>query len=106
MDTKRIKGLQVVTLAGVKVGSVDQIFFDPTTKRVAGFVLQADASVPDGSPRLVDAGDVHALGAGALTLPDATAVRGTAAGGRLTELVQMNDLAKRQVVKLSKSGCD
>lgn len=98
MDTKRIKGLQVVTLAGVNVGSVDQIFFDPTTKHVAGFVLQADPTLPDGSPRLVDVGDVHALGADALTLPDATAVRGTAAGSRLAELVQMDDMAKRQVV--------
>jgi uncharacterized protein YrrD len=98
MDTKRIKGLQVITLAGLKVGAVDQIFFDPTTKRVAGFVLQADSTLPDGSPRLVDADDVHALGADALTLPDAAAVRGTAAGSQLTELVQMDDLAKRQVV--------
>jgi uncharacterized protein YrrD len=98
LDTKRIKGLQVITLAGVKVGAVDQIFFDPTTKRVAGFVLQADSTLPDASPRLVDAGDVHALGADALTLPDVAAVRGTATGAQLTALVSLDDLAKRQVV--------
>ncbi|MEA2525994.1 MAG: hypothetical protein QOF73_3221 [Thermomicrobiales bacterium] len=90
MDTKRIKGLQVITLAGVKVGAVDQIFFDPATKRVAGFVLQSDSTLPNGSTRLVDAADVHALGADALTLPDAAS--------QLTELVQMDDLTKRQVV--------
>jgi sporulation protein YlmC with PRC-barrel domain len=98
MDTKRIKGLQVITLAGARVGAVDQIFFDPATKRVAGFVLQADPALPDASRRLVDVEDVHALGADALTLPDAAAVRGTATSARLGALVERDDLAKRQVV--------
>ena len=47
MDTKRIKGLQVITLAGVRAGTVDQIFFDPATKHIAGFVLQADPTLWD-----------------------------------------------------------
>ena len=34
MDTKRIKGLQVITHAGDRVGTVDQVFFDPATKHV------------------------------------------------------------------------
>lgn len=99
MDTKRIKGLQVITLAGVKAGTVDQIFFDPATKHVAGFVLQADPGLPaDALPRFLDVDDVHALGADALTLPDMTAVRAEATGVPLTSLTDVDDLTKRQVV--------
>jgi uncharacterized protein YrrD len=98
MNTKRIKGLQVITLAGVKVGAVDQIYFDPATKRVVGFGIQAEPWLPDDeSPRLIDADDVHALGPDALTVPDA-AVRGTATGARLTALVELDEPAKRQVM--------
>jgi sporulation protein YlmC with PRC-barrel domain len=99
MDTKRIKGLQVITLAGVKAGTVDRIFFDPATKRVAGFVLQADPALPaDASPRLIEADDVHGLGADALIVPDDGAIRDTQTGTPLATLVDMNELAKRQVV--------
>ena len=99
MDTKRIKGLQVITLAGVKAGTVDQIFFDPATKRVAGFVLQADSARPaDVSPRLVEADDVHALGADALVVPDDGAIRDPQTGTPLATLVDMDELATRQVV--------
>ena len=99
MDTKRIKGLQVITLAGVKAGTVDQIFFDPATKHVAGFVLQADpARTADASPRLVEADDVHALGADALIVPDDGAIRDPQTGTPLATLVDMNELTKRQVV--------
>jgi uncharacterized protein YrrD len=85
-------------LAGVKAGTVDQIFFDPSTKRVAGFVLQADPALPDALPRLVDAAAVHALGADALTVPDVAAVREPATGLPFTTLVDLDELAKRQVV--------
>ena len=99
MDTKRIKGLQVITLAGVKAGTVDQIYFDPATKHVAGFVLAADSATPAGAtPRFLDVDDVHALGADALTLPDMTAVRAEATGVPLTSLTEVDDLTKRQVV--------
>ena len=99
MDTKRIKGLQVITLAGVKAGTVDQIFFDHATKHVAGFVLQADpARTTDASPRLVEADDVHALGADALIVPDDGAIRDPQTGTPLATLVDMDELAKRQVV--------
>jgi sporulation protein YlmC with PRC-barrel domain len=99
MDTKRIKGLQVITLAGVKVGTVDQIFVDPATKHVAGFGLHADATLPDDAPAgFLDAADVHALGADALTLPDTTAVRGTATAAHRDTLIDVADLTKWQVV--------
>ena len=99
MDTKRIKGLQVITLAGVKAGTVDRIFFDPATKRVAGFVLQADPALPaDASPRLIEADDVHGLGADALIVPDDGAIRDPQTGTPLATLVDMDALAKRQVV--------
>jgi sporulation protein YlmC with PRC-barrel domain len=99
METKRIRGLQVITLAGVKAGTVDQIFFDPATKHVAGFVLQADpARTADAPPRFLDADDVHALGADALIVPDDGAIRDPQTGTPLATLVDMNELAKRQVV--------
>ena len=99
MNTKRIKGLQVITLAGVKAGAVDQIFFDPATRRVAGFVLQAEPGLPgDASPRVIEADDVHALGADALTVPDDAVSRDPEPGTPLATLVEMDELAKRQVV--------
>ena len=98
MDTKRIKGLQVITLAGVKVGAVDQIFFDPATKRVAGFVLKVDPERPDAAASIVDVAAVHALGADALTLSADAALRGTSTGADLNALVSTDELTKRQVV--------
>ena len=99
MDTKRIKGLQVITLAGVKAGTVDRIFFDPATKRVAGFVLQADPALPADAPsRLIEADDVHGLGADALIVPDDGAIRDPQTGPPLATLVDLNEVAKRQVV--------
>ncbi len=98
MNTKRIKGLQVLTLAGTHVGAVDQIFFDPTTKHVAGFVLQADPTLPDTAQQFIAVDNVHALGADALTLSNAAAVHGPATSAPLGELVERDDLAKRQVM--------
>jgi sporulation protein YlmC with PRC-barrel domain len=99
MDTKRIQGLQVITLAGVKVGTVDQIFVDPTTKHVTGFGLLDNSILPDDAPlAFFDAADVHALGADALTLPDTTAVRGTVTAAHRDTLIDVANLTKCQVV--------
>jgi sporulation protein YlmC with PRC-barrel domain len=99
MDTKRIKGLPVINLAGVKLGTIAGIYLDPATKRVVGFGLQANPGLPGvASTGLIDADDVHALGADALTLSDTTALRGTATSAQFTALVEMDELAKRQVV--------
>lgn len=98
MDTKRIKGLQVITLAGMQVGKVEQIFFDPATKHIAGFILQVDPYSPDGSPRIVDSTLVHAFGVDALTLPDDLALGAAATNIQLDSMVLLDELSKRQVV--------
>ena len=98
MDTKRIKGLQVITLAGINVGAVDQIFFDPATKRVAGFVLQADPALAGGLPRLIDAGGTLELAADAVTLPEAATVHDRATTDQFPTRVKVEVLAKLQLV--------
>ena len=98
METKRIKGLQVMTLAGAHVGTVDQIFFDPATKRVAAFVLRGDPERPDAAVPIVDVAAVHALGADALTLSTDVSLLGASTGVDLDALVSTEELTKRQVV--------
>ena len=73
MDTRRVKGLQVITHAGARVGTVDQVFFDPATKHVAAFALRADPERSDAAAAVVDVAAVHALGSDALTLSAAPA---------------------------------
>ena len=98
MDLNRIIDLPVVTLAGVNVGTVAQIFVDPKTKRIACFVLATELDRPGVSPRIVDADDVHALGEDALILPNATAARDAATSARLSGLLRLDEMVKRQVM--------
>lgn len=73
MNIGHIVGLPVVTLGGVRVGTVDQIFVNSKSKRMVDFVLDADEDRPGVSPRIVNADDVHALGEDALTVSNPTA---------------------------------
>ena len=103
MDAKHIKGLRVIDLAdGVTLGTIDQIFLDPGTKRIVSFGLSADPEGLDRSqPRQVIAADaVRTLGADALTVasPPTGAVRSTPTSDRPTTLVEIDDLIKRQVM--------
>lgn len=98
MDIKHIVGLPVVTLGGVRVGTVDQIFVNSTTKRIVDFVLQADVDRPGVAARIVNVDDVHALGEDALTIANPTAARDAATDARLSGLVRLDDMAKRQVM--------
>lgn len=100
MDSKHIKGLRVVGLAdGANLGTIEQIYLDPATKRVVGFGLTADTGGPDPEfSAIVDATDVYALGADALTLTDSDAVRGSVTGSQLDALVEIDELTKRQVM--------
>jgi len=100
MDAKHIKGMRVIGLAdGANLGTIEQIYLDPTTKRVVGFGLAADSGGPDPAfSAIVDAADVRALGADALTLADTDAVRGTVTSSQLGALVEIDELTKRQVM--------
>jgi sporulation protein YlmC with PRC-barrel domain len=98
MDTRRVKGLQVITHEGSRVGTVEQVFFDPATQRVAAFALEADPERADAAASVVDAAAVHALGADALTLAADPGPGGASPGIDLNALVSMDELAKRQVM--------
>ena len=98
MESKRIKGMQVMTLAGTRVGVVGQLFFDPATKRVAAFVLRVSPEHPDAAAPIVDVAAVHALGTDALTLSADPALRGASTSVDLNALVSTDELTKRQVM--------
>lgn len=100
METKHIKGLRVIGLRdGVTLGTIERIYVDPATKHLIGFGLMADPTGPTpASSLLVDAADVHTLGADALTLTDTEAARGTKTSEQLATLVEVDELTKRQVM--------
>ena len=101
MNTKRLKGLAVISLAdGRKLGTIDEIYVDPGTRTAvsfggsqAGGLLHAAS----GPPWVVDVASVHAMGADALTVPDAGALR-EAAGGGHPGVISGSDLTKRKVM--------
>ena len=103
MNNKQMNGIAVITIAdGKKLGTVDTVRFDPASRRVVGFAVRAEGSGPlSGNPNpvgTVDAGAVHSLGPDALTLADASALRGgtTADGG--DALIDLDALTKRKTV--------
>ncbi|MEO6875156.1 MAG: PRC-barrel domain-containing protein [Opitutaceae bacterium] len=98
MESKHIVGLPVVTLGGVRVGTVDQIFVNATTKRIVDFVLDADEDRPGVAARIVNGDDVHALGEDALTVSNSITARDAATDARLSGLVRLDDMATRQVM--------
>lgn len=101
MNTKRLKGLAVVSIAdGRKVGTVHEVYVEPTERRVVSFGLRQPGGLlhaASGPPLVVDTDNVHALGSDALTVDDASALR-EAAGGGHPGVVSGEDLTKRKVV--------
>jgi len=101
MNTKRLKGLAVISLAdGRKLGAIDEVYVDPGTRTVASFGGRQTGGLlhaGGGPPWVVDVDAVHALGADALTVPDAGALREAAGGGR-TGVIAGEDLTKRKVL--------
>ena len=101
MNTKRLKGLAVVSIAdGRKLGTVDEVYVEPGERRVVSFGLRQSGGLlhaSSGPPLVVDTDNVHALGSDALTVPDASALR-EAAGGGHAGVVAGEDLTKRKVV--------
>jgi sporulation protein YlmC with PRC-barrel domain len=101
MNTKRLKGLAVVSIAdGRKLGTVHEVYVEPATRQVVSFGLRQAGGLlhaASGPPLVVDTGNVHALGSDALTVADASALR-EAAGGGHPGVVSGEDLTKRKVV--------
>ena len=101
MNTKRLKGLAVIAIAdGRKLGTVDDLYVDPGTRRIVAFGLRHQGGllhVGGSRPQVVDTDNVHALGSDALTVADASALH-EAAGGGQPGVVSGEDLTKRKVV--------
>ena len=101
MNTKRLKGLAVVSIAdGRKLGTVHEVYVEPATRQVVSFGLRQASGLlhaASGPPLVVDTGNVHALGSDALTVANVSALR-EAAGGGHPSVVSGEDLTKRKVV--------
>lgn len=101
MNTRRLKGLAVISLAdGLKLGTVDDVYVDPGSRTVVSFGCRQSGGLlhaASGPPWVVDAAAVHALGTDALTVSDAGALR-EAAGGGQPGVIAGDDLTKRKVV--------
>ena len=102
MNNKQIDGIAVISIAdGRKLGTVDHIYFDPLEKKVVGFAVASGGgmlSAESGSGGIIDAADVHSLGQDALTVKDASALRGDNVSDRYASLIDINDLIKEKVV--------
>ncbi|MDQ3043849.1 MAG: PRC-barrel domain-containing protein [Chloroflexota bacterium] len=102
MNNKQIDGIAVISIAdGRKLGTVDHIYFDPLDKRVVGFAVTSGGgllSAESGSGGIIDAADVHSLGPDALTVNDASALRGDDVSDRYASLIDISNLIKEKVV--------
>lgn len=100
MATRMVKGTAVVSLAdGAKLGTVDRVFLDPTSKAIVGFTFHSGGFFGHRSASMVDVADVHAIGPDAITLTNASAVRSEVAiGARCDGLIDLDDLLKRKVI--------
>lgn len=100
MNTKRLKGLAVVSIAdGRKLGTINEVYLDPETREVVTIGLRHQGGLlhaASGPPLVVDTDRIHAFGEAALTVADAGALR-EAVGGR-SGVISSEDLTKRKVV--------
>lgn len=99
MSTKLVKGTAVVSLAdGSKLGTIDKVYLDPERKEIAGFSFHQGGFLGK-TTGMVDASDVHAFGADAVTVADPSVVRSELAiGSRRDALVELESLLKRKVL--------
>ena len=99
MSTKLVKGTAVVSLAdGSKLGTIDTVYLDPERKAIAGFSFHQGGFLGK-TTGMIDASDVHAFGADAVTVPDASVVRSELAiGARRDGLIELEGLLKRKVL--------
>lgn len=99
MSTKLVKGTPVVSLSdGSKLGTIDRVYLDPERKEIAGFSFHQGSFIGK-TTGMVDASDVHAFGADAVTVADPSVVRSELAiGTRREGLVELEGLLKRKVL--------
>ncbi|MGE5334060.1 MAG: PRC-barrel domain-containing protein [Nitrososphaerota archaeon] len=96
MQASDIKGRAVVTLAdAAKVGTVDDILFDPRYQRVEGFVLKEGRI--GGSKAAIPRGRVKAIGPDAVTVASAEEIGPTS---RFSELQNTRSLGQAQGTKV------
>lgn len=102
MNSKRIKGIAVVSIAdGTKRGTVDEVYVDLRDRQVVGFTVHGGSGGflsrhrHDGP---IDVSDIHSLGADAITLDDASKVQEDAPKARDAGLLSIDELVKRKVV--------
>lgn len=77
---------------------VERAYFDPAARRVIGFAVGTGSSLfGEESSRLIDAGEIEGLGPDALTLADATSATGEETTSRYGELIDLEDLTRRQI---------
>ena len=100
MATRLAKGTSVVSLAdGANLGSVDRVFLDPERRAIVGFTFHSGGFFGGKTTYMVDVTDIHAIGPDAVTLRDASSVRGEVAiQTRCEGLIDLDALLKRQVM--------
>ncbi len=101
VTTNLVPGMAVVNLEdGTMVGEIDRVFLDPERQEIVGFSIRHGSgffgSKCDG---LIDVSDVHAVGADAITIGSAAAVRSLLAlTERKDRLIDLDDLLARSVI--------
>ena len=97
MNTNKIKGLAVVSLAeGTKLGAVDHALYDPTTLH-----LRALQVTGGGQTFLVPLDQVRTIGADAVMVASSQATQAVAKGGAFGDLVDLGRLQRLKVVDAS-----
>jgi uncharacterized protein YrrD len=100
MSIKELTGLTVISIAdGMRVGAINRVYADPAAKRIVGISVEPGSSLlePD-SRKLIDVKDIHSLGPDAVTVSDASVVRGDETNERWLELIDVDGLTKQKVV--------
>ena len=100
MNSKQIKGISVISIAdGERLGSVDNVYFDPATMQVVGFAIRAHGGLlGSGTGTIVDVTSVRSLGPDVMTIPDKAAAGGATTSAEYGHLVLLDRLVKRRVV--------
>lgn len=103
MNSQHVKGLPVVSIAdGQRLGSVTEVYMDPDGRAITAFVVGQGGSLltaSDDSARVLDAGNVRAIGPDAMMVGDSSALE--IPSGEESRF-RLDDLLKRKVV--SESG--
>lgn len=92
-----LSGLAVMTLVGgSRLGRVHDVVFHATSGRIAGFLVDTGGLLA--KPRFLPAGQVHSVGADALTVSDADALGDGAQAQSGPDTLEARTLAGRAVM--------